>query len=293
MNISEILADHIGTKHCFVFNDFDNMFSLAFEALSLSENDVLFVPEIINEKIKTKLSQINCHKISVPVCEDTYNIDPKKLLEAVKDIEAAGEYTPKAVIVSDMYGQPADYYDIKNICRDHKLDIFEDSCDSFGAAVDLTGDGAYKMACSYGKVAIASFDTGSPLSIEGGACAIFTDDDNVAAFIASKEYKGIDETKSDLLKIELEKFRGEAHIRKEVPFGSLLLARNQVVEWIEEVVKPLEIKGYKSHTLRKDVLSSWSEYIVKAPDGKLIRITVDPYMSRDEVIENTNKLLKL
>lgn len=64
--------------------------------------------------------------VFVDVDERTYNIDPQKVLEAI---------TPKtkAISVVNLYGQCADYDELKKIAKENNLLIIEDAAQSVGA----------------------------------------------------------------------------------------------------------------------------------------------------------------
>ena len=71
----------------------------------------------------------------------------------------------KAVIVVDLFGQPARLNEIKKIVSDYGMFLLEDGAQGFGG--ELNG----KKACSFGDISTTSFFPAKPLGCygDGGA----------------------------------------------------------------------------------------------------------------------------
>ena len=69
---------------------------------------------------------------------------------------------PKEVIVTDIYGQSANYEMILNICEKFKIPIIEDAAESLGAVYNGQKCG------SFGEMAILSFNVNKIITTSGG-----------------------------------------------------------------------------------------------------------------------------
>ena len=79
----------------------------------------------------------------------------------------------------DLFGLPADYSSIKEICKKYDLLLLEDGAQGFGGRING------KMACSFGDISTTSFFPAKPLGCYGDGGAIFTDNDEWADLIRS------------------------------------------------------------------------------------------------------------
>ena len=95
-----------------------------------------------------------------------------------------GKLRPRAVVAVDLFGQPADYRRIEEICRRHNLLLLEDGAQGFGGMLDG------RRACSFGDAAATSFFPAKPLGCYGDGGAVFTNDDNLAELLRSLRIHG-------------------------------------------------------------------------------------------------------
>jgi len=86
----------------------------------------------------------------------SWNMCPKALEKAFES------YMPKAVVVTDLYGQSADYSSILEICNKYNVTLIEDAAESLGA--EYMG----KKCGSFGDMAILSFNGNKIITTGGG-----------------------------------------------------------------------------------------------------------------------------
>lgn len=97
---------------------------------------------------------------------ETYNMSPKKLVEAIESrIKTTGR-KPKAIIVVDLYGMPAQYDRIKEISEHYQIPILEDSAEAMGSE--------YKgIKCGlWGEYGVMSFNGNKMITTSGGGALI-------------------------------------------------------------------------------------------------------------------------
>lgn len=97
---------------------------------------------------------------------ETYNMSPQKLVEAIESrIKATGR-KPKAIIVVDLYGMPAQYDKIREISEHYQIPILEDSAEAMGSE--------YKgIKCGlWGEYGVMSFNGNKMITTSGGGALI-------------------------------------------------------------------------------------------------------------------------
>jgi len=125
------------------------------------------------------------------------NIDVAQLKQAVFDLKKGGKLAShwlprkgsahhkelKAILAVDVFGQPADFDAIHEVCRENNLILIEDACEALGA--QYKG----KPAGTFGKYGVFAFYPNKQITTgEGGI--IVTDDDQAAAFMRALRNQG-------------------------------------------------------------------------------------------------------
>jgi dTDP-4-amino-4,6-dideoxygalactose transaminase len=164
----EEFAEYCGTRHAIGVSNGLDAIHLALRAYDIGPGDEVIVPA--NTYIATWLAVTYSGAIPVPVepDENTYNIDPTRIEEAI---------TPrtKAIIPVHLYGRPAEMDRIMDIARRHGLKVIEDGAQAHGAIYHGKKVGAL------GDAAAFSFYPGKNLGALGDAGAITTNDSELAA----------------------------------------------------------------------------------------------------------------
>ena len=102
---------------------------------------------------------------------------------------------PRVIVAVDLFGLPADYDMIRPIADKYGLKILEDGAQGFGGEIDG------KKACSFGDISTTSFFPAKPLGCYGDGGAIFTNDDDVDAYLRSIRVHGKGSFKYDNVRI--------------------------------------------------------------------------------------------
>ena len=258
------LAAYVGVKHCITCGNGTDALTLALMAWNVGAGDAVFVPDFTFFSSGECPAYEGATPIFVDVDPHTYNMDPEKLQQAIEQVRAEGEYTPKAVVAVDLFGQPADYDRILPLCKQYGLLLLEDGAQGFGGS--LHG----KMACSFGDIGTTSFFPAKPLGCYGDGGAIFTDNDDWAALIRSlavhgksgqDKYNNIRlgmNSRLDTLQAAVLDVKFEAFQKYE------LEAVNRVATWYTEA---LQGGGLVLPEVRPGFVSSWAQYTVQLPQG--------------------------
>jgi|TARA_Y100000310_G_scaffold190033_1_gene190003 pyridoxal phosphate-dependent aminotransferase EpsN len=151
------VADYVGIEHTLALSSGTAALHLALEVLGVSSGDIVFCSDltfvasanVIRYQGATPVF-IDCNMVSWTMC-------PKALQKAMDQ-----EQKPKAVIVTDLYGQSADYEAIYKICNAFKIPVISDAAEAFGA--DYKG----KKCGGIGDINILSFNGNKIITTSGG-----------------------------------------------------------------------------------------------------------------------------
>ena len=96
---------------------------------------------------------------------DTWNMCPKALREAVEDRIQKGK-KPKAIIVVHLYGMPAKMDEIMAVAKEFGIDLIEDAAEALGST--------YKgQACgTFGRFGVLSFNGNKIITTSGGGALV-------------------------------------------------------------------------------------------------------------------------
>lgn len=253
--LEENLAKYVGVKYCATCANGTDALSLALMALDIKEGDAVFVPSFTFYASAEVVSLQKATPIFIDSDSRTFNIDVEKLEKAILKVKEENVLTPKAIIAVDLFGQPADYREIKKIADKYNLTIIEDGAQGFGGSIDG------KMACSFGHISTTSFFPAKPLGCYGDGGAIFTDDEELYNLILSYRVHGKGTFKYDNVRVgmnsRLDTLQAAILLPKLDAFkGYELDERNK---WANEYTNRL--KDYvKTPFVKEGFISSWAQY---------------------------------
>ena len=102
--------------------------------------------------------------------EDTWNMSPELLEEAIKDRFAKTGHKPKAIIVVDLYGMPAKWDEITAISKKYDIPVIEDAANALGSYYKG------KPCGTFGDIATLSFNGNKMITTSGGGAIICKDE---------------------------------------------------------------------------------------------------------------------
>lgn len=100
-------------------------------------------------------------------------MSPDSLCNAIDAVKQEGILNPRAVIAVDLFGQPANYDEVRNISDSNKLLLLEDGAQGFGGSIGA------KRSCSFGDISTTSFFLVKPLGCYGDGGAVFIKSDEI------------------------------------------------------------------------------------------------------------------
>ena len=150
------MADYIGVSPAAALSSGTAALHLSLKILGIKRGDIVFCSDLTFVASANPIKYLGAIPVFIDSDETSWNMCPKSLEMAFKTHE------PKAVIVTDIYGQCADYDSIKDICDRYSTPIIEDAAESLGASYK-------KQKCgSFGEMAILSFNGNKIITTSGG-----------------------------------------------------------------------------------------------------------------------------
>ena len=140
------LAEFVGVNHCITCGNGTDALNLALMAWNIGAGDAVFVPDFTFFASGETVAYNGAMPIFVDVCEDTYNINVDSLRKAIEKVIEEGRLVPKVIVAVDLFGQPADHIELRNIANQYGMKILEDGAQGFGGRIDK------QMACSFGDI---------------------------------------------------------------------------------------------------------------------------------------------
>jgi dTDP-4-amino-4,6-dideoxygalactose transaminase len=166
----EQLAEFGAVKHALSCGNGTDALALPLMAWGVGHGDAVFCPSFTFAATPEVIPWTGATPVFVDILPGTYNIDPAHLEAAIEAVKAKGKLRPRAVIAVDLFGQPADYPRIAEICRRHGLKLIADSAQGFGCT--LNGEHPIRWA----DAATTSFFPAKPLGGYGDGGAVLTND---------------------------------------------------------------------------------------------------------------------
>lgn len=255
------LASYVNVKHCITCANGTDALQLALMAWGIREGDAVFVPDFTFFSTGEVVSTVGAIPIFVDVRKDSFNIDINSLEEQIRIVREQGKLYPRAVIPVDLFGQPAEYDELRRICSREELLLLEDGAQGFGGRV------GGKKACSFGDISTTSFFPAKPLGCYGDGGAIFTDNDEWAELVRSYKVHGKGSNKYDNVRIGM-------NSRLDAIQAAVLLAKLPVF-MTEEVEKANSVANIYTDALKGIVTtpivlnhykSSWAQYTIQLKD---------------------------
>lgn len=214
------LAQYTGTNYAISCSSGTDALLLSLMAIGIKEGDEVITTPFTFIATAEVISLLKAKVVFVDIDEKSYNIDPKKIKDAITS-------KTKAIIAVSLFGQPADMDEINTIAKNssNKICVIEDACQSFGATYKE------KKSCNLSDIACTSFFPSKPLGCYGDGGAVFTNNEDIAKKISmlknhgqTKRYEHeliglnarLDAIQAAVLLVKLKYFKDEIQKRVEI-----------------------------------------------------------------------------
>lgn len=257
------LAAYTNVKHCITCANGTDALQIALTVWEIGKGDAVFVPDFTFFSTGEVVSAVGATPVFVDVRRDTYNIDVYSLEEQIRRVAEEGKLVPKAIIAVDLFGQPAEYDEIKRIADENGLRVLEDGAQGYGGI--MKG----RKACSFGDISTTSFFPTKPLGCYGDGGALFTNNDEWNERIRSIKVHGKGANKYDNVRIGMNSRLDS--IQAAVLVAKLPVFMNEEIEK-EQGISYRYTKQLEGVVVTPKVLpgfcSSWAQYTIQLKDQK-------------------------
>jgi dTDP-4-amino-4,6-dideoxygalactose transaminase len=271
-------AYYCEVDHCIGVGNGLDALNLILRAYDIGQGDEVIVPS--NTYIASWLAVSHSGATPIPVEPDihTFNIDPKRIEEAI---------TPrtKAIMVVHLFGQPADMDAINAIGKKHNIKIIEDAAQAHGARYKG------KLAGSLGDAAGFSFYPTKNLGALGDAGAVTTNDPVLAEKIRMLGNYGskvkyhnqiqgynsrLDEIQAAFLRIKLKVLDSWNNHRKNIASEYLdnLSSANVILPFVPEWADPI----WHVFVIRSQNRDKLQNYLNKEGVDTMIHYPIPPHL---------------
>ena len=253
------LSAFCGARYSITCANGTDALELVMRAEGISPGHAVFVPAFTFVATAECVPTHGAVPVFVDVRADSFNIDPVSLEAAVAEAKRQG-LTPRMVVAVDLFGQPADYPALREICQREGMTLVADAAQGFGGR--LHG----KSVGTLGDYTTTSFFPAKPLGCYGDGGAVFTEDDERAAILRSLRIHGKGSDKYDNVRIglnsRLDTLQAAILMEKLSIFSEEIEARNRIAARYEtllggKVKTPMVIEG---------ALSVWAQYTLVLED---------------------------
>lgn len=234
--LEEKLSAYTGAAHTISCANGTDALSLLLMAKHIGHNDAVFVPSFTYAATAEIVAHCGATPIFVDVLEDTFNMSPDSLKEAIVTSQKLG-LTPKGIIAVDLFGLPADYPALDKIAKDHGLWIIADAAQSFGGKI---GEKQVGALC---EMTTTSFFPSKPLACygDGGAIFLSSTDKHMADTLRSLRAHGTGAGRYDYIHIGI-------NSRLDTLQAAILLEKLKIFD--EEHKRRVEIANFYAHHLK-------------------------------------------
>ncbi len=247
------LAKYVGTKYCISCASGTDALVMALMAKGVKNGDAIFTTPFTFFATAEAISFLGATPVFVDIDEETFNISPTKLTEAISTFNSKS-LTPKGIIAVDLFGLPANYEEINKIATQNNLFVIEDAAQGFGGHIEG------KKAGSLAEIATTSFFPAKPLGCYGDGGAIFTDNSDIAETLRSIRVHGKGDSKYSNIRIglngRLDTIQAAILLKKLNIFPDELHRRNHIAAKYNTLLN----KYIKTPTVPEGYFSSWAQY---------------------------------
>lgn len=241
-------------------------------AWGVGPGDAIFCPSFTFAATGEVAPLVGAEPVFVDIDPVTFNMDARSLEAAILATRATGRLTPKVVIAVDLFGQPADYPAIAEVCRRHGLKLIADSAQGFGCT--LGG----RHPIHWADATATSFYPAKPLGAYGDGGAVLCKDARLHALMVSVRVHG-QAVPSDAeheafahdprylnmrvgMNARMDTLQAAVLLQKLTIFEDEIVARNRVADRYAQglagaAVTPRVIEGG---------VSTWAQYTVEVQD---------------------------
>jgi len=175
------LAGNLNIKHVAALSSGTAAIHLALIILGVKTGDEVIVSSFTFSATINPIVYQGAIPVLIDSEEESWNMSPELLEKAIIDRLSKGK-KPKAIIIVQLYGMPAQIVAIMNIAKKYDIPVIEDAAEALGSKYD-------DKACgTFGVMGILSFNGNKIITTSGGGALISNNDVYIkeARFLATQ-----------------------------------------------------------------------------------------------------------
>ncbi len=162
------VSDYIGINRSVALSSGTAAIHLALLSIGVKKDDVVFCSDFTFAGSCNPAVYIGAKLVFIDSDYESLNMSPVALEKAFEKYNSIGKL-PKAVIIVDLYGSPANYDALLPICEKYGVTVIEDAAEALGA--EYKG----RKCGTFGKIGILSFNGNKIITTSGGGMACSDD----------------------------------------------------------------------------------------------------------------------
>jgi dTDP-4-amino-4,6-dideoxygalactose transaminase len=170
-NFEKDIQSFTSSNHCAALSSGTAALHLALILVDVQPGDYVICQSMTFSASANPITYLGANPVFIDSETDTWNMDPKLLEEAIRDL-AKKSIKPKAIIPVHLYGMPAKLNEITFIGEKYNIPIIEDAAESLGSNYQSKASG------TFGKMGILSFNGNKIITTSGGG-ALVSDDQSL------------------------------------------------------------------------------------------------------------------
>lgn len=170
-NVNEFeneLKIFVGIGHASALSSGTAAMHLALKAVGVAAGDIVFCPSLTFSATANPIIYLDAIPVFIDSDYATWNMSPHALEKAFE------KYTPKAVLVVNIYGLSADMDRIVKICKEHNVPLIEDAAESLGTTYKGKNSG------TFGDYGVYSFNGNKIITTSGGGMLVSDNEEGIA-----------------------------------------------------------------------------------------------------------------
>jgi len=167
--LEQELASYNGVKGAAVLTSGTAAIHLSLSLLGVTAGDTVFCSSFTFIASVNPILYLGATPVLIDSEPDTWNMSVSALTRALKEAKEAGKL-PKAVIIVNLYGQPARMDELMSVCDAYGVPVIEDAAESLGSEYKGQKSGAF------GKFGVFSFNGNKIITSSGGGALVSNDE---------------------------------------------------------------------------------------------------------------------
>ncbi|MDY6826341.1 MAG: aminotransferase class I/II-fold pyridoxal phosphate-dependent enzyme [Bacillota bacterium] len=164
------LAEYVSVRGALALSSGTSAIHLALLLTGVRRGDRVFCSSLTFAATANPILYVGAEPVFIDAEPQSWNISTAALARAFEDAGRAGGL-PKAVIITDLYGQSADMEPVEDLCNRYGVDLIEDAAEALGATY------RDRRCGSFGRFGILSFNGNKIITTSGGGALLSNDEE--------------------------------------------------------------------------------------------------------------------